>query len=101
MKSRVKNFSQKVSKNCQMCVIILMSHGVSGKIEGIDGKYFEEDDLFEMFSDKNCPQLIGKPKMFLFVHCRYFTLQNYSYNLLDRHYDILQYLLIKWNSLNI
>ena len=70
MKSKAAKFSKGISDSCQMCVVVLMSHGISGAIEGIDSKYFKEDDLFDMFTDENCPRLKGIPKLFVFVQCR-------------------------------
>ena len=71
MKSEVQNFASQDHKNTGMCVVVMMSHGNEGILEGTDGKDFKEDDLFEMFSDTKCPSMKGKPKLFMFSACRY------------------------------
>ncbi|XP_071480750.1 caspase-3-like [Diadema antillarum] len=51
-------------------VLVFMSHGVQEGIYGSDGVVISVEDIKEMFSGKNCPALIGKPKIFFFQACR-------------------------------
>ncbi|XP_071479480.1 uncharacterized protein [Diadema antillarum] len=51
-------------------VLVFMSHGVQEGIYGSDGVVITVEDIKEMFSGKNCPALIGKPKIFFFQACR-------------------------------
>ncbi|XP_071479493.1 uncharacterized protein [Diadema antillarum] len=51
-------------------VLVFMSHGVQEGIYGSDGVVISVEDIKEMFSGKNCPSLIGKPKIFFFQACR-------------------------------
>ena len=71
MKNEVQKFASQDHTNTGMCVVAMMSHGNDGTLEGTDGNHFKEDDLFEMFSDEKCPQMKGKPKLFMFSACRY------------------------------
>ncbi|KAL3875322.1 hypothetical protein ACJMK2_033285 [Sinanodonta woodiana] len=51
-----------------------MEHPRSGKNEHViycsDDQYIFTNDILEMFSDKNCPSLKGKPKLFFIQACR-------------------------------
>ncbi|XP_071499093.1 uncharacterized protein [Diadema antillarum] len=51
-------------------VLVFMSHGVQEGIYGSDGVVITVEEIKEMFSGKNCPALIGKPKIFFFQACR-------------------------------
>lgn len=51
-------------------VVILLSHGDNGKINGVDGKSVEIEDLLEYFNTDECDYLAGKPKMFFVSACR-------------------------------
>jgi hypothetical protein len=53
-----------------MSVVAVMSHGDDGIIFGSDEGKVKNEDLLIMFNNKNAPQLIGKPKLFIFAHCR-------------------------------
>jgi hypothetical protein len=60
---------QDLRQHDALCVFFL-SHGSSNTVVGSDGKDVHIRDILQIFSDKNCPQLKGKPKLF-FVHaCR-------------------------------
>ena len=51
-------------------VLVFMSHGNERGIYGIDSEIVEVEEIKEMFSGKNCPQLAGKPKIMIFQACR-------------------------------
>lgn len=52
-------------------VVIIMSHGRPGEIEGSDGEYLHlMNDVYSRFNNQNCPELKGKPKIFLVQACR-------------------------------
>ena len=53
-----------------------MTHGDERGIYGIDANVdldeyiIKHDEIIEMFSANNCPQLAGKPKIIIFQACR-------------------------------
>ena len=67
----VQNFSEDDHTSSQMCIVIIMSHGENGKIYGVDGLLVQSEELLKMFNNQAAPGLIGKPKLFIFAHCRY------------------------------
>ncbi|XP_036404911.1 caspase-14-like [Megalops cyprinoides] len=52
------------------CFIVLMAHGGEGVIDGIDRKQVPLKDIFALFNNKECPELMGKPKVFIIQACR-------------------------------
>ncbi|CAG2108821.1 unnamed protein product [Medioppia subpectinata] len=50
--------------------VIILSHGSTEGIYGTDGVTVPQNKIFKMFNNKNCPQLIFKPKMFFLNACR-------------------------------
>ncbi|CAF1505037.1 unnamed protein product [Rotaria magnacalcarata] len=67
----LKQFSQsKEHVNAQCCIICLMSHGEEGSLTVQDGKKIYHDHVFDLFSNVNCPNLAGKPKLFFIQCCR-------------------------------
>ena len=53
------------------CLLLcLMSHGQEGAIIASDGRRIKIDDISEIFSNQNCPQLFGKPKLMFLQCCR-------------------------------
>lgn len=71
------------AKNCKakdvdMCVIVIIGdvkctadHNKLAEISGTDSKFLPIVDIIERLSDEQCPQLKGKPKVFLF-HGHYY-----------------------------
>lgn len=58
-------------KNADCLVVVLMSHGTWDNIEGVDGMALHlRNDVYELFSNENCPTLLGKPKVFIVQACR-------------------------------
>lgn len=58
-------------RNAECLVVILMSHGKNGKIQGVDGEYVDLVlDVFRRFNNVSCPDLQGKPKIFFIQACR-------------------------------
>ncbi|XP_051896686.1 caspase-3-like [Pristis pectinata] len=51
-------------------VSIVSSHGEDGVIYGADGEPVHLRDIYSMFTEKNCPSLAGKPKIFFIQACR-------------------------------
>ncbi|XP_071479484.1 caspase-3-like [Diadema antillarum] len=51
-------------------VLVFMSHGDREGICGKDGSVISVEEIKEIFSGRNCPDLRGKPKIFFFQACR-------------------------------
>ncbi|KAI8500205.1 luteolysis [Branchiostoma belcheri] len=67
----LKNFAAKEEhKTADACIVVLMSHGARGLIYGTDGETVKYKDIFDMFNNKKCPSLQGKPKLFFIQACR-------------------------------
>ncbi|KAF8791535.1 Caspase-2 like protein [Argiope bruennichi] len=67
--SKLKKFSKMNFSDVSSCIVIILGFGVKNKdskvIYGSDGKYIMLHDILNLFSDKNCPSLKYKPKIFL------------------------------------
>jgi len=47
--------------------VLLMGHGDDNSvISAADGRAIKTEDLIDLFDDKSCPNLKGKPKWFIF-----------------------------------
>ncbi|XP_019621031.1 PREDICTED: uncharacterized protein LOC109467467 isoform X2 [Branchiostoma belcheri] len=51
-------------------LVCIMSHGSQGKVYGSDGVGLDLQDLTEPLTERSCPNLAGKPKVFLIQACR-------------------------------
>ena len=51
-------------------VVVLMSHGNTGVIKGIDETSVQLRNIYSMFEGHRCPALLGKPKLFFIQACR-------------------------------
>ena len=51
-------------------VLVLMSHGEKRGIYGTDSEVVTVQEIKSKFSGRQCPALIGKPKMFFIQACR-------------------------------
>ncbi|XP_058889506.1 caspase-8-like isoform X1 [Acipenser ruthenus] len=63
-----QNLTDHKDRDCFMCCIL--SHGEKGKIYGTDGRTVLINEITKPFSGKNCPLLIGKPKVFFIQACQ-------------------------------
>nr|XP_027232060.1 caspase-1-like isoform X2 [Penaeus vannamei] len=53
------------------CIVIIMSHGRDEKsFFTSDNLYLSVNEVVERFSNRECPALKGKPKIFIFQYCR-------------------------------
>ena len=65
--------------------VCILAHGKQGKdnqdeIVGVDGESVPTNDLTDLIIDgKNCPVMIGKPKIFLIQVGRHITYYSISY----------------------
>ncbi|XP_005113266.2 cell death protein 3, partial [Aplysia californica] len=68
---KLQDFARrKEHKRADACVICLLSHGEEGYIFGTDGKRIPLDEIFLLFGNTNCKELMGKPKVFIIQACR-------------------------------
>lgn len=71
MKELFEKFAKDPEHEClDSCVVIILSHGDSDIIYGVDGEKVRVEDIFAMFNNENCPVLMTKPKMFFIQACR-------------------------------
>ena len=60
-----------VKARADACVIVIMSHGGRQGIKTSDNQPLKiEDDVLEKFNNKNYPEMVGKPKIFIFQFCK-------------------------------
>jgi len=51
-------------------MFVLLSHGYTGTVSGVDSKAAALDDIFSLFRPNVCPSLANKPKIFIVDACR-------------------------------
>ncbi|XP_076044408.1 caspase-2-like isoform X2 [Oratosquilla oratoria] len=53
------------------CIVVIMSHGHDEKsFYTHDNQVVRNEEVIDYFNNRNCPNLKGKPKIFIFQHCR-------------------------------
>ncbi|KAI3407307.1 Ced-3p [Globodera pallida] len=71
MLKAVSKFSTKIAHNAgDSVVLVILTHGSSGRLYGVDDRYLSIDDLLGPLNNKNCPHLAGKPKIVILQCCR-------------------------------
>lgn len=71
MKKLLLKTAENQSESSDCLVVIIMSHGECGKIEGVDGESIDlMEDVYSRFNNAKCPALQGKPKVFFIQACR-------------------------------
>ncbi|XP_076837156.1 caspase-7-like isoform X2 [Brachyhypopomus gauderio] len=69
MKELMREYSeQQHDGDCWVCCVL--SHGNSEGVLGCDVNLCPTEDIFSPFNGKNCPSLLGKPKVFFIQACR-------------------------------
>ncbi|XP_047487957.1 uncharacterized protein LOC125038516 isoform X2 [Penaeus chinensis] len=61
---------EEIHSNVDSLVVVFMSHGVGDAMLTSDEELIQDAEVIEFFDHINCPALIGKPKLFIFQHCR-------------------------------
>ena len=84
--AKLKELKNAIKWSHPSIVLVFMSHGNEKGIYGNDWEVVCVEEIKEMFNGKNCPQLVGKPKIMIFQACRggnYFV-WFFSFNDLNR-----------------
>jgi len=68
LKKEIKKFSQDDDfVDASMSVLVLMAHGDdNSEVITANGRSINTEEIIDLFDDKNCPNLKGKPKWFIF-----------------------------------
>ena len=71
MKESVLDLAHTDHTNMDCLIVCLLSHGITGKIYGIDGELISLSELLSPFiTSGNVRGLVGKPKLFFIQACR-------------------------------
>lgn len=71
MREDINTFAQrKEHALSNMAIVVLLSHGEDGLVFGTDGRKVPNEWILGQFNNDNCPNLKGKPKLFIFQACR-------------------------------
>ncbi|EDO41263.1 predicted protein [Nematostella vectensis] len=70
MKNTLFDFAKNNHKNSDSVVVCILSHGLEGRIYGVDGGLLNISDVISMFNGYQAKDLIGKPKLFFLQACR-------------------------------
>ena len=62
--------SQNQKPGANAFILCILSHGKEGVIVGTDEEHIAIDTITAMFDGKSCPQLLNKPKIFVFQACQ-------------------------------
>ena len=69
MEWAVKRFSDLLTKTDRCAVLCILSHGGDGFVYGIDGKQVKINCLLSHLDNKNCKQMMNKPKIVIVQAC--------------------------------
>ena len=81
----IEKFSKSLTQEDEFVFVSILAHGKQGKdsqdeIVGVDGESVPTSVLTDLIIDgKNCPVMIGKPKIFLIQVGRHITYYSISY----------------------
>ena len=70
MKAAVEDAGKAATPNHDSFICCIMSHGDNEGIEGVDGSVVTVEELALLVGPKKCPNLVGKPKIFILQACR-------------------------------
>uniref|UniRef100_H3A2R2 Caspase-8 n=1 Tax=Latimeria chalumnae TaxID=7897 RepID=H3A2R2_LATCH len=66
----VEDYKRKDHRERDCFVFCILTHGEKGTVYGTDGQSVPISDITSCFTGKNCPSLVGKPKVFFIQACR-------------------------------
>ena len=68
---KIEHFSREsFHAECDMSIVVVMSHGNKDGFYTTDGKVINRGWLIKQFTAASSPQLMNKPKLFIFSACR-------------------------------
>lgn len=70
MKAVFKQVSARCINKHDSLIVILLSHGTESGIFGVDCLEVPMHDILTYFDNRNCKQMMGKPKVFIIQACR-------------------------------
>ena len=74
----VRSFAESdIHARADMAVVAILSHGTEGFMYGTDKCAVETEWIIQQLNNENCPNLRGKPKLFILQACRGFC-QDYG-----------------------
>ncbi len=56
--------------SADMAVVCVLGHGTEGGVFAADGVKVEAEKIYEYLNNEGCPDLRGKPKLFIMQACR-------------------------------
>jgi len=69
--SGLESFAKKPLKNYASLIVCLLGHGDKGVLFGVDDVPVSLNEIqYEAFNDLSCPDLKGKPKVFIVLACQ-------------------------------
>ena len=68
--TKVKTREEHKLEGFDVFLVFILSHGIQGKVYGIDSETVTVDEIVDIFDGKNCEQFKGKPKLFFFQACQ-------------------------------
>ncbi|XP_046381871.2 caspase-8-like isoform X2 [Haliotis rufescens] len=70
METRIKKLAKMEHKAHDCVVVIFLTHGRDGAVQGSDNEWLEVSTITSYFKASACPSLANKPKLFFFQSCR-------------------------------
>ncbi|XP_046558564.1 caspase-8-like isoform X2 [Haliotis rubra] len=70
METRLKELAEMDHKAYNCVVVIFLTHGRDGAVQGSDNEWLEVSTITSYFKASVCPSLANKPKLFFFQSCR-------------------------------
>ncbi|XP_046564739.1 caspase-8-like [Haliotis rubra] len=70
METRIKKLAKMDHKAYDCVVVIFLTHGRDGAVQGSDNEWLDVSTITSYFEASECPSLANKPKLFFFQSCR-------------------------------
>ncbi|XP_046381873.2 caspase-8-like [Haliotis rufescens] len=75
METKIQELSKMDHKARDCVVVIFLTHGRDGAVQGSDNEWLEVSTITSYFKASVCPSLANKPKLFFFQSCRGIEIQ--------------------------
>lgn len=71
MMQKMMEFARmKEHEKCHSAVVVILTHGNRDILYGTDNQTVPVENIVACLGNANCPNLIGKPKIFIIQACR-------------------------------